>query len=166
MKNRRQDLSNFPIENARLQVAFPMFFLSGSFLVAYGWILTKKLSLAGPIITLFMAGFGLTFTFQVLNVLMVDIYPGKPSVATAANNLFRCEIGAVFTAIIVPLINAIGTGWAYTILAAMFMGFAPVLLIIMSKGPKWRKEKKAREDRAKLAKEESAQLGALQRGGK
>lgn len=158
VKNRRQDLSNFPIEKARLQIAFPMFFLAGAFLIIYGWLLTKKFSIAAPVITLFVVGYGLTFTFQVLNVLMVDIYPGKPSVATAANNLFRCEIGAVFTAIILPLINAIGIGWAYTILALMFIGFAPMLLIIMQKGPQWRKEKKAKEDKAKLAKQEKAQL--------
>ena len=158
MKNRRQDLSNFPIEKARLEIAFPMFFLAGSVLVVYGWILTKRFTIAAPIITLFVAGYGLTFTFQVLNVLMVDIYPGKPSVATAANNLFRCEIGAIFTAIILPLINAIGIGWAYTILALMFIGFAPMLLIIMKKGPRWRQEKKAQENKAKLAKQEKAQL--------
>jgi uncharacterized membrane protein YczE len=167
VKNRRQDLTNFPIEKARLQIVLPMFFLSGSLLIAYGWILTKKLSLAAPIMSLFVVGYGLTFTFQVLNVLMVDIYPGKPSVATAANNLFRCEIGAVFTAIILPLINAIGAGWAYTVLALMFMGFAPMLLIIIKKGPRWRREKKLKEDKAKLAKQEKARLrnGTAQREG-
>ncbi|KAG0649893.1 Itaconate transport [Hyphodiscus hymeniophilus] len=156
VKNRRQDLANFPIEKARLEVAFPVFFLAGSFLIIYGWILTKKFSLAAPVITLFITGFGLTFTFQVLNVLMVDIYPGKPSIATAANNLFRCEIGAVFTAIIIPLINKIGIRWAYTILALLYMGFAPMLLVIMRKGQVWRKERKAKEDKVKLKKEEKA----------
>ena len=154
IKNRRQDLTNFPIEKARIQVAFPMFFLAGSFLIAYGWILTVKLSLAAPVITLFVAGYALTFSYQVLNVLMVDIYPGKPAVATAANNLVRCEIGAVFSAIILPMINAIGIGWAYTILSCIFMAFAPMLLLIMRKGPAWRKERKAKEDKAKLAKQE------------
>lgn len=158
VKNRRQDLSNFPIEKARLEVALPMFFLAGIFVVVYGWILTVKLSIAAPIVTLFVAGYGLTFTFQVLNVLMVDIYPGKPSVATAANNLFRCEIGAIFSAILLPMINAIGIGWAYTILALTFMGFAPILLVIMRKGPRWRREKRAKEDRAKSLKQEKTRL--------
>ena len=157
-KNRRQDLTDFPIERVRLEIAFPMFFLSGIFIIIYGWILTKKFSIAAPVITLFVAGYGLTFSFQVLNVLMVDIYPGKPSVATAANNLFRCEIGAVFTAIIIPLINAIGIGWAYTILALLFIGFAPMLLVIMRKGPVWRKKRKAKEDKAKLEKQEKVRL--------
>ena len=158
VKNRRQDLTDFPIEKVRLQIAFPMYLVSGSFIIIYGWILTRKFSVAAPVIILFVTGYGLTFSFQVLNVLMIDIYPGKPSVASAANNLFRCELGAVFTAIILPLINAIGTGWAYTILALLFLGFTPMLLVIMQKGPIWRKERKAKEEKAKLEKLEKSRL--------
>ncbi|KAF4630133.1 hypothetical protein G7Y89_g8008 [Cudoniella acicularis] len=86
VQNRRQDLSNFPIEKARLEVAFPLFFITGAFLIAYGWILTVNVSVVAPIVFLFFTGYALTSSFQILNVLMVDIYPGKPSVATAANN--------------------------------------------------------------------------------
>jgi predicted MFS family arabinose efflux permease len=107
IKNRRQDLSNFPIEKARLQIAFPMFFLAGIFLIVFGWLIEKHVMVAGPIVALFFAGYGLTCTFQILNVLMVDIYPGKPSVATAANNLIRCEIGAVFSAIVLPIADVV-----------------------------------------------------------
>ena len=158
VKNRKTDLTNFPIERARLEVVLPLFFVAVAFIIAYGWVLTKKISVAVPVVLLFFTGYSLTSSFQTLNVLMVDIYPGKPSVATAANNLFRCEIGAVFSAIILPMINAIGIGWAYTILALLFMGFAPMLLIIMQKGPRWRREKKEKEDKAKLAKQEKTQL--------
>jgi MFS family permease len=157
VRNRAQDLTDFPIEKARLEVAFPLFFTAGAFVMIYGWFLTIKLNLAAYIICLFITGFGLTSTFQILNVLMVDIYPGRPSVATAANNLVRCWIGAVFSAILLPLADAIGWGWSYTFLALLFMGFAPILLIIMSKGPAWRKAKKEKEDKAKEAKRERAE---------
>ncbi len=158
VKNRRQDLTNFPIERARLEVAFPMLFISGGFMIAYGWILTLKISVAVPAVLLFFIGYFLTGSFQVLNVLMVDIYPGKPSVAMAANNIVRCEIGAVFTAILLPLADAIGWGWAYTLLALIFMGFSPVLFIAMRKGPQWRKTRKAKEDKAKMHRQEKHDL--------
>lgn len=154
VKNRRQDLTNFPIERARLEIAFPAFFIGGVFLIAYGWILTIKISVAAPVVFLFFTGYALTSCFQILNVLMVDIYPGKPSVATAANNFVRCEIGAVFSAILLPLVDAIGWGGAYTLLAGLFVGFSPMLLLIMAKGPKWRRERKEREDKAKLHRQE------------
>jgi MFS family permease len=147
VKNRRQDLSKFPIEKARLQIVFPIGFIAGAFIIAYGWVMTKKHTLAAPVITLFLTGLSLTGSFQILNVLMVDIYPGKPSVATAANNVVRCEIGAAFSAIILPMIESIGTGWAYTILALLFVGYSPVLLILMKKGPQWRRDRKAKEDK-------------------
>ena len=165
-RNRAQDLTNFPIEKARLQVAFPMFFVSGAFVIMYGWFLTTKLNLAAYIISFLVIGYSLTSTFQVLNVLMVDIYPGKPSVATAANNLVRCEIGAIFSAILLPLADAIGWGWSYTILALLFVGFSPMLLIIMKKGPEWRKTRKAKEDKAKETKRqkvEARQAAAAER---
>jgi MFS family permease len=157
IRNRAQDLTDFPIERARLEIAFPIILVAGGFVIMYGWFLTVKLNLAGYIISLFIVGFCLTSSFQILNVLMVDIYPGKPSVATAANNLVRCEIGAVFSAVLLPLANAIGWGWSYTFLALLFIGFAPMLLIIMKKGPAWRKAKKEKEKKAKQAKEEKAE---------
>lgn len=123
----------------------------------YGWFLTIKLNLSAYIICFLVMGYTLTCTFQVLNVLMVDIYPGKPSVATAANNLVRCEIGAIFSAILLPMANAIGWGWSYTILALLFVGFAPMLLVIMKKGPQWRKARKAKEDKAKETKREKVE---------
>ncbi len=158
IKNRREDLTNFPIERARLEVALPMLLISGGFIIAYGWILTLKVSVAAPAIFLFFIGYFLTGSFQVLNVLMVDIYPGKPSVAMAANNIVRCEIGAVFTAILLPLADAIGWGWAYTFLALLFVGFSPILLIVMQKGPKWRRERKIHEDKARVHRQEKRDL--------
>lgn len=162
VRNRAQDLSDFPIERARLEVAFPMFFVGGAFVIMYGWFLTIKLNLAAYIISFLIIGYSLTSTFQVLNVLMVDIYPGKPSIATAANNLVRCEIGAVFSAILLPLANAIGWGWSYTLLALLFISFAPMLLVLMAKGPGWRKARKEREEKAAKAKEEKKQARRAQ----
>ncbi|KAE9368108.1 MFS general substrate transporter [Stipitochalara longipes BDJ] len=158
VKNRRQDLTNFPIERARLEVVFPLFFVAVVVIIAYGWILTKKISVAAPIVLLFLTGFSLTATFQILNVLMVDIYPGKPSVATAANNFTRCEIGAVFSAILLPLVDSIGWGWAYTLLALLFLAFLPMLLFVMQRGPKWRRQRKADEDKAKAHRQEKKDL--------
>lgn len=89
---------------------------------------------------------------------MVDIYPGKPSVATAANNFTRCEIGAVFSAILLPLVDSMGWGWAYTLLALLFVGFLPMLLFVMQRGPKWRKQRKANEDKARAERQDKKDL--------
>jgi hypothetical protein len=53
VKNRKQDLSNFPIERARLEITFPFFLISVAAIIAYGWILTLKVSVAVPVVILF-----------------------------------------------------------------------------------------------------------------
>lgn len=138
VRNRKQDISNFPIERARLEIAIPMIYLSAAGLVVYGWILDRQVSIAGPVVMLFVIGYALTGAFQVLNVLMVDIYPGKPAAVTAANNLVRCEIGAGAAAIISPLIRAVGDGWAYTIVALITLAGTLCLIFTMIYGMRWR----------------------------
>jgi MFS family permease len=147
-KNRRQDLTSFPLEQARLQIAIPLFYVGAATIVAYGWVMDIHTSLAVPIILLFILGYTLSAAFQVLSILMVDIYPGRPATATAANNLVRCELGAAASAVISPMANAMGRGWAYTTLALIFLAGSPALWVIMRCGLKWRGERKVKEDRA------------------
>lgn len=109
-KNRQTDLSSFPIELARMQIAIPMWFLAAAGIIGYGWMMTHRISLAGPIIMLFLFGYCLIAGYQVLNVLMVDIYPGQPATATAANNVVRCLLGAAASAAIEPMSRAMGNG--------------------------------------------------------
>ncbi|KAK9246060.1 major facilitator superfamily domain-containing protein [Lipomyces tetrasporus] len=153
VRNRRQDLTNFPIETARLQIALPLFYVGAASIIAYGWVMDHKVNLAGPVILLFIMGYALISSFQVLNVLMVDIYPGKAATATAANNLVRCELGAAASAAIVPMSNAMGRGWAYTLLALIFVGYSPTLLVVMKYGMRWRKAKKEKEEKRAQEKE-------------
>ena len=53
-----------------------------------------------------VVGYCLIAGFQTLNVLMVDIYPGKAATVTAASNVTRCLLGAAASAAIVPMSEA------------------------------------------------------------
>lgn len=156
-KNRQQDLSNFPIERARLEVAFPCMWLGGLGVIVYGWIMDYKVSLAAPIIVLFFMGYGLTASNQVLNVLMVDIYPGKAATATAANNLVRCELGAAASAAIIPMIKGMGTGWSFTLLSLLYLASTPTLFFVSKYGIRWRQEQKQKDSEKAAQKEEIRQ---------
>ena len=146
VKNRYQDLTNFPIERARLEIAMPLFYLSVIGLIGYGWLLYARTNLAGPLILLFVWGYGSMAAFQVMMILIVDIRPGEAAAATAANNLFRCLLGAGSTAVVVPMINRLNVGWTYTLSALLWMCFSPLLWVLMKYGPMWRKEKKAKQE--------------------
>ena len=64
----------------------------------------------------------------------------------------RCLLGAAATAAIGPMVNAVGNGWAYTILALLFVLSSAGPIATMKYGIKWRKAKKEKADREKQAK--------------
>lgn len=123
-----------------------MYYMSNAATIAYGWILGQKVNLAAPIALLFITGWSLSAISQVLNALMVDLWPGRSAAATAANNLFRCELGAAASAAISPMSNAIGGGWAYTTLASIPIAASPALWFMMSEGIKWRQKRMEKEE--------------------
>ncbi|THX85877.1 citrate synthase [Aureobasidium pullulans] len=155
VKNKQQDMTEFPLEKARLEVALPLFYLGALTVLGYGWVMDKHVSLAGPIILLFVMGYALTAAFQILNIIMLDVYPGRPAVASAANNIVRCELGAATSAAIVPMAKAMGNGWAYTLLAFILLAYSPALLLTMKSGVKWRRAKKQKQEEkdARMAKD-------------
>ncbi|GLA31660.1 hypothetical protein AnigIFM63326_010340 [Aspergillus niger] len=145
IRNVRQDLTNFNIEKVRLQVGLPMYYACIASMIAYGWVLGHKVNLAAPVILLFICGWSLNATSQVLNAILVDLWPGRSAAATAASNLFRCELGAAASAAITPMSEAMGQGWAYTTLGLIAAVVSPSLWVVMERGIKWRQRRLRRE---------------------
>ncbi|KAE8444155.1 hypothetical protein EG329_000843 [Mollisiaceae sp. DMI_Dod_QoI] len=145
--NRRVDLSNFPIERVRLEVAIPNLALSTACMIGFGWMVEYKVNLSGTLILLFVIGFCISASLNTVAVLLVDLYPGKAGSATAAANLVRCWLGAGATSGVVPLINKIGIGWTTTFFALLVVAFSPILWYVMKNGPKWRRATKERKEK-------------------
>lgn len=143
-RKRGNDMANFPVEKARIQLIFPLIFVGTGALIGYGWALERQVGVAVPLVLSFFIGLCVTWPFQILNLLIVDSYPGAPATATAANNLVRCLSGAAATASIEPIIRAIGRGWAFTLLALLFTIPSPILWVIIKHGPKWRRQRTER----------------------
>ena len=155
VKNRTTDLAEFPIERARVEMGLPCFLLGVLTVIGYGWVINYNLSIAGPVVMLFLLGYALIAGFQCLNVLMVDLYPTQATSASAANNLVRCLLGAASSAAILPMSDAMGEGWAYTTLALMFLLSCGGLLVIMKYGTQWREARQAKEDAREKRKAEA-----------
>ncbi|KAE9375365.1 MFS multidrug transporter-like protein [Stipitochalara longipes BDJ] len=153
-RRKEQDLSHFPIEKARLQVAAPVLLLATISTVIYGWILHFHVSVAGPIMMLFLQGFALIASTQCISILIVDINPGLAGTATAAFNLIRCLLGAAATALILPMTDAMGLGWSYTLIADVYVLLSPMLWVVVRWGPGWRRERTEKEKRKLKEKEE------------
>ncbi|KAL7794455.1 major facilitator superfamily domain-containing protein [Trichoderma ceciliae] len=156
-RSRQQDLSNFPIERVRLEIGLPLLGVSGCCLIGWGWAMDQVVHVSVPCILSCLVGMGMIGFNNTSNTLLVDIHPGKAGTATAANNFTRCLVGAGASASIVPLMNAIGVGWSFTMFGLIYAACALPLTLIMVRGIKWRAEKKAKEERKQKKKEESAQ---------
>ena len=141
---RGDDLRDFPIEKARVQVMCPLLVLGVGALVAYGWVLQFEVHLAAPLILQFVIGLCLSGSYDVMCVMLVDLYPESPATATAANNLVRCLLGAVGTATIIQMIEAMGRGWCFTFIGAILTVASPLLWVEVKSGPRWREERRIR----------------------
>ncbi|KAI5866407.1 major facilitator superfamily transporter [Durotheca rogersii] len=149
-RRRQQDLAGLPIERARLEVGAPLLGAAAAALPAWGWALERRAHPAALCALLFLLGWALVGFNNTANALLVDVNPGSAGAATASGNLARCLVGAAATAAIGPLIAAVGVGWAFTLLAALYVAASPMLFLVLRNGVRWREEKRRRE----LAREE------------
>jgi multidrug resistance protein len=147
-ETRARNLTHFPIEIARLQVALPLLTLGAFTVIAFGWCLNYGVHLAAPTTILFLMGLTLTGAFNTVSTLLVDFYPSNASAATASNNLVRCLLGAGATALIDPMLEAMGRGWCFTFIALVMLCTMPLLCVVMQWGPRWRNERQAKIDAA------------------
>jgi predicted MFS family arabinose efflux permease len=154
LKSQQTNIDNFPVERARLEIAFPLAYLSCVVIVPYGWIMNMHdPPLPAALVLLFFTTFSLSGSFQCLQVLMIDCYPDSPSSASAANNLIRCILGAGAVALVEPLLRTFGRGWTGTFIVATEACFSLCWWAVYIWGPGWRKERK--EKRAKLDEKEA-----------
>lgn len=146
VRNRHTDLKNFPIERARLQIAFPLIVGASCCVIAFGWCVNFTVHLAAPCVITFVLGLCLTGSFNTVSTLLIDLYPNTAATATASNNITRCLLGAGATAVIQPMLNAMGRGWCYTFIALVMLCTMPLLMVIIRKGPQWREERRIRQE--------------------
>jgi multidrug resistance protein len=154
-KGKQTDLNNFPIERVRLEVVVPGHIIGTLALIAFGWTLKFKTSLAGPEIALFFIGFGVSTAFNITNTLLIDLHRDKPATATAAVNFVRCLMSAGGAAIIVPMCHAMNPGWTFTFIALLYVVLILVVFLLIKKGQTWRMEANQRKEKARLGKEKS-----------
>jgi len=60
------------------------------------------------------------------------------------NNLIRCGLGAVGVAVIEPLIQAVGSGYAFSILSAITYAASALVWVELKYGGGWRRERERR----------------------
>lgn len=139
----RQD--DFPIEAARLRLV-PIFALVQCLSVlVFGWSIQypRRVPIAIPIISTFFSGWTVISTQSIIMTYLVDVFPDRSAAASASINLARCLCAAGGTSFIMPLVNAIGVGPAFSICAAAQLVGLFGAGVQWKYGPQWRRENEA-----------------------
>ena len=132
------DLSNFPIEKARLLSVFPLLAISTTATVGFGWALNQHTSIAVPLTMTFFSGASQVAIFTVCGTLLTDLNPNQSATVQAGYNLIRCALSAGGIAGLQALIDAIGVGWCFTFYAVIGALCIPILMLLRSHGMQWR----------------------------
>ena len=146
VKNRDTDLTNFPIDKVRLEIAFPLITISSMTVIAFGWFLNYGIHLAAPTTILFLSGFCMTGSFNTVSTLLIDLYPSRAATATAANNFVRCLLGAGATAVVNPMMEGMGRGWCFTFIGLVMLTTIPLLMIVIRFGSGWRAKRREKNN--------------------
>ncbi|KAI1282808.1 major facilitator superfamily domain-containing protein [Xylaria sp. FL0933] len=148
VRGQHMDLSEFPIELARVEVLIPPFILSVIVITAWGWTVENRVSVGVVVVLVFLLGLGLSGVASVFSALITDIRPEKASAASASNNIIKFLLGAAMSAAIEPLISAVDPGKAFSIIASFYVVVSPCLVVVVKKGMKWRREVREKDRRA------------------
>ncbi|KAL4932891.1 putative MFS efflux transporter [Aspergillus undulatus] len=125
----------FSVERARLQIGGPMTFLSAMAILTYGLVLDLRPPLPVSLVLIFLVSFSVTASYNVMNVLLVDLYYSIPATVMATNNFVRCFLGAASTALVTPMIDRLGNGRTYAVVATLIVGVCcPLLGIVYWRG--------------------------------
>ncbi|KOH00367.1 Qdr3p [Saccharomyces eubayanus] len=107
-------------------------------LLIFGWCLDKKCHWVTPLIGTALFGYAAMMTIGATLSYLVDSLPGKGATGVALNNLIRQILAATAVFVTTPMINGMGTGWAFTMLAFIVLGASSVLVILKKHGDYWR----------------------------
>ncbi|KAK8137227.1 hypothetical protein PG984_005167 [Apiospora sp. TS-2023a] len=132
----------FPIEIARLRLV-PVFSVTQCLsILLFGWCIQfpAKIPIAVPIVSTFITGWTLVSTQSVIITYIVDVFPDRSAAASASLNLARCLFAAGGTGFVMPMINSIGVGLAFTVCAAVQLLALSLMFVTWRFAGRWRRE--------------------------
>ncbi|CAG9973395.1 unnamed protein product [Clonostachys byssicola] len=110
-------------------------------ILVYGWTVEKQAGgIAVPVVMMFIQGVGQLFCFPSLNTYCLDVMPDKSAEVTAANFFVRYLAGCLSTAVVLPIVQAIGVGWFSTISSGLLVLSAMGLIWAIHRGDEWAKK--------------------------
>lgn len=69
--------------------------------------------------------------------LLTDLHPKSPAAAQATNNIVRCSLAGAGLALLQVVLDAVGTGWTFTIIAGLLWGCLVLAWLEYTYGKAW-----------------------------
>ncbi|KAL2121771.1 hypothetical protein VTJ04DRAFT_2226 [Mycothermus thermophilus] len=145
VRQRGEDISDFPIEKARLKGAALLVIITVAGTVGYGVALMTRAHIAVMIIMQFVTSYTTSSIFSITNTLQTDLNPTKAASIRGASNLVRCVLAGGCIAALEPVTQKIGLGWCFGVYAALQASVLPMIWMLDSKGLEWRKNQAAKQ---------------------
>lgn len=125
----------FDIRRARLEpTPIAALVVMGCFII-FGWTIQYKVHYIVPILFTFFLSFFCVFIINACQTLLIDLFTNHSAAASAVFNLTRCLVCAAGLAAVDYMINSLGAGGAYTLLAGLcFLSCGCIVWMIMVKG--------------------------------
>ncbi|KAL5358259.1 major facilitator superfamily domain-containing protein [Aspergillus floccosus] len=118
-------------------------------IILFGWTIQypDRVHITVPIVSTFITGWTAVSTQSLIMTYLVDLFPDRSAAASASLNLARCLFAAGGTSFIMPMINGVGVGVAFTICVAVQLVALIGPLVQWKFAARWRR--KEREAAAK-----------------
>lgn len=127
------------IERARYRHCIPVILAEVALLTGYGWAIEYRVHPAAPLVLEFFAVATSTIMAHTSSALLVDIFPDIASTAYASGQIARCGLTAISVAVLQRIIDAVGKGWYFSILALFFSTCSSTCIFIScTVGVQWR----------------------------
>ncbi|KAH6631002.1 major facilitator superfamily domain-containing protein [Chaetomium sp. MPI-SDFR-AT-0129] len=130
---RGDDISDFPIEQARFSGIYILITISAVGTAAYGHI-------SGPLVMQFITGATTSSIFTLCGTLLTDLNPDASATVQASYNLVRCIGAGTGIAVQEPIARALGVGWCFGMFSIVILAAIPLAVAIKRKGLGWRRE--------------------------
>jgi MFS family permease len=145
----------FPLEKARLRLVPFFSLLQCMSILLFGWTIQypDRVHIAVPIVSTFVTGWTATSTQSVIMTYLIDICSDRSAAASASLNLARCFFAAGGTSVVMPMVNGVGVGWAFTICAAVQSVAMLSAAVQWRYGGMWRRQAEEKE-REQVAEDE------------
>ena len=123
----KEEVKPFNIYKTRLHVCLIPSLISCASYVVFGWCIQYKVNIAPALIAGFIFSFCVVSVIAAIMTLLVDLFPNQSSAGISCVNLMRCLLAAAGVGALQSMVDAMGEGGCYTLMA----GFSLVGTIIL-----------------------------------